>query len=130
MKSLDLRSLTVDQLVDRFATIGEAQARALEEHEDGIEGDENVPFNKLFKQMDAVDMELRSRGRDARLALQRLYNHPNIQVRLKAAKRSLAVAPESARRIIEAIADSKWYPQAGEAGMTLSNLDDGTFKPD
>lgn len=130
MIAVDLRSMTIDQLVERFAAIGEAQQQALEAHEDWIDDKANVPFNKLFSQMNDVDLELRSRGREARLALQRLYDHPNIQVRLKAAKRSLAVAPEAARRLIETIANSKWYPQAGEAGMTLFALDDGIFKPD
>jgi hypothetical protein len=48
---------------------------------------------------------------------------------LKAAKNSLAVAPEEARRVIQSIADSREQPQAGEAGMSLWNLDRGVFKP-
>ncbi len=130
MKAVDLRSMNIDQLIERFAAIGEAQYQALEQHEDWIEDKANVSFNKLFAQMNDVDLELRARGREARLALQGLYDHPNVQVRLKAAKRTLAVAPEAARHVIEAVANSKWYPQAGEAGMTLWNLDNGTFKPD
>ncbi|MGH6840677.1 MAG: DUF2019 domain-containing protein, partial [Methylocella sp.] len=66
----------------------------------------------------------------AQLALLRLFDHPNMQVRLKAAKRTLGVAPEEARQVIESISESNWFPQAGEAGMTLSNLDSGFFKPD
>lgn len=130
MKDTDLRTMTIDQLVERFAQIGVAQYQALEEHEDWIENNPNLRFNQLFNRMNEVDLELRSRGREARLALQRLYDHPNIQVRLKAAKRTLAVAPDTARRVIETIAGSQWYPQAGEAGMTLFALDDGIFKPD
>ncbi|GEM_PF-847585 len=34
-----------------------------------------------------------------------------------------------ARSQLEAIAQSKWFPQAGDAGMTLLNLDRGVFKP-
>ncbi|HEV7911755.1 MAG TPA: DUF2019 domain-containing protein [Methylocella sp.] len=75
--------------------------------------------------MDATEKELRRRGLEARLALLRLYDHPNIQVRLKAAKRTLGVAPEAARKVIQAIYDSKWHPPAGEAGMSLWNLDRG-----
>jgi hypothetical protein len=71
-----------------------------------------------------------ARGAGKRLALLRLYDHPNMQVRLTAAKRTLGVAPEAARKVIQAVYDSKWYPQAGEAGMTLWNLDRGVFKPD
>ncbi|MGH6823215.1 MAG: DUF2019 domain-containing protein [Methylocella sp.] len=115
--------MTVDQLVDRFAEIGIAQYPA-------VMGGATREFKRLFDQMNAVDTELRARGQDARLALLRLYDHPNVQVRLKAAKRTLGVAPEAARNVIQAIYDSKRYPQAGEAGMTISNLDSGFFKPD
>lgn len=120
MKYAKLEDMTVDQLVDRFAEIGVAQDQAEIMGEIGR-------FNSLYRQMDATEQELRRRGREARLALIRLYGHPNMQVRLKAAKRTLGVAPEAARKVIQAIYDSKWYPQAGEAGMTLSNLDRGVF---
>jgi hypothetical protein len=46
-----------------------------------------------------------------------------------AAKLTLGVAPTEARKLIEDISQSKIYPQAGDAGMTLSNLDEGVFKP-
>lgn len=130
MSDPGLKALTVDQLVERFAEIGIAQYQALEDHETWIEDNPNLKFNRLFEQMNEVDNELRARGRDARLALQRLYSHPNIQVRLKAAVRTLGVAPAAARQVIQAIAGSNWFPQAGDAGMTLSALDDGIFKPD
>jgi hypothetical protein len=70
------------------------------------------------------------RGLAARLALLRLFDHQNMQVRLQAAKWSLGVAPEEAKEVIESISESNWFSQAGEAGMTLSNLDSGFFKPD
>ncbi|MGP0057847.1 MAG: DUF2019 domain-containing protein [Beijerinckiaceae bacterium] len=123
MSGTKLDRLTIDQLVDRFAEIGGAQDEALF-------NDQYAKFNRLFDKMKAVDDELRRRGRDARLALQKLYGHPNLQVRLQAAKWTLGVAPVEARRVIQQIYDWKLYPQAGDAGMCLSNLDDGTFKPD
>ena len=123
MKRLKLEEMSVDELVERFAEIGIAQDQAELMGEIG-------KFNSLYRQMDATEKELRRRGREARLALLRLYDHPNMQVRLKAAKRTLGVAPEAARKVIQAIYDSKWYPQAGEAGMSLWNLDRGVFKPD
>ncbi|MET0705817.1 MAG: DUF2019 domain-containing protein, partial [Tardiphaga sp.] len=46
-----------------------------------------------------------------------------------AAKLTLAVAPVEARAQLQAIADSKWFPQAGDAGMSLWNLERGVFKP-
>ncbi|MHB8885807.1 MAG: DUF2019 domain-containing protein [Methylovirgula sp.] len=123
MKSSELEQLTVDELVERFAEICIAEDDALFRHQ-------HAKFNRLFKTMCAVGNELRRRGRGARLELQRLYRHPNMQVRLKAAKWTLAVAPDAARNVIQSIRDSKWPPQYLEAGMCLSNLDDGTFRPD
>lgn len=110
------------ELVERFAEIGIAQDAALF-HE------RYAKFNRLFDKMKATGDELRLRGRDARLLLQALYAHPNLQVRLQAAKWTLGVAPVEARRVIQQIYDSKLYPQAGDAGMCLSNLDEGIFKP-
>ena len=56
----------------------------------------------------------------------RFYNHYNPQVRLKAAKLSYRVAPEPARRCLEALRDMKPIEQCLDAGMTLRGIDDGT----
>jgi hypothetical protein len=55
--------------------------------------------------------------------------HPNAQVRVKAIKNTLAVAPEKARQALEELANSKEYPASGEAGMSVWALDEGIFKP-
>ena len=123
MMPVGLEKLTVDQLVERFAEIGVEQDEALLY-------DEHKKFNRLFSKMDDVDQELRRRGLQARRALLKLFDHPNMQVRLEAAKWSSGVAPEAARRVIEEIKKSQWFPQAMDAGMTLRNLDLGIFKPD
>ena len=122
MKRIQLSDVTTKDLVERFAQIGVAQDRALL-------GGEITKFNRLFDQMAAVSNELKSREGDQRSALMVLYDYPNIQVRLKAAKHTLAVAPVEARRQIETIAASNWMPQAGDAGMSLWNLDRGVYKP-
>jgi len=118
-----LGKMTINELVSHFAEICVAEDEALL-HE------QYAKFNRLFTQMSAVGYELIRRGRDARLELQKLHRHPNLQVRLKAAKWSLGVNPVEARKVIQSIYDSKFPPQSGDAGMCLSNLDDGTFKPD
>ena len=87
MKLAKLEQMTTDQLVTRFAEIGIAQDQAELMGEIG-------KFNSLYRQMDATEKELRRRGQAARLALLRLYEHPNMQVRLNAAKRTLGVARE------------------------------------
>lgn len=119
---MTVEKLTVEQLVERFVSIGLAQ-------DDALLKDETGRFNRLFGQMDAIKEELKSRPGDERRALLALYNHPNLQVRLKAVKATLAVAPQAARQALEAIANSHEFPQAGEAGMSLWNLDRGVFKP-
>jgi hypothetical protein len=123
MKRVKLQELTINELVGRFADLGIAQDKA------ELYG-EISKYNRLFKEMTAVDEELGARGREARLALLTLYDHPNMQVRVKAAIKTLGVAPEAARKVLEAIRASKWQPQAMDAGMILRGLDDGEYKPD
>jgi hypothetical protein len=122
MKRVDLAEMTVDALVDRFAALALGQDKA--------DLEDDIPkFTRLFWQMEAVEGELKSRQGDQRTGLMRLYEHRNSQVRLCAAKATLAVAPEAARTLIETIANSHEFPQAGDAGMTLRALDEGIFKP-
>jgi hypothetical protein len=77
----------------------------------------------------AIADELTIRPGDQRSALARLYAHPNVQVRLNAARLTLAVAPMAARNVIQALADSKKYPQAMVAEMCLCALDQEISKP-
>lgn len=122
MKQQRLENLTVDQLVERIIAITLDQDNALRTRN-------QARFNRLFDEIEAVKQELKARDGDQRRALLRLYDHPNPQVRLKAVKATLAVAPEPARRMLKVIAESREYPQAGEAGMSLYNLELGIFKP-
>ncbi|HVA13108.1 MAG TPA: DUF2019 domain-containing protein [Stellaceae bacterium] len=138
MATPDLKTMSVDELVELFAQIGVAQGKAIREgvlppEEPSLEMEREAAqkkFEKLYWEMDAVDRELRARGREARSALMQLYDYPNMQVKLMAARHTLGVAYEAAREMIEAIADSKWPGQSLDAGMTICNLDNGTFKPD
>src|SRR5262245_17711857 len=122
MRQPRLENLTVDQLVERFTAITLDQDKALRTRN-------QARFNRLFDEMEAVKQELKARDGDQRRALLRLYDHPNPQVRLKAVKATLAVAPEPARRMLKVLPESREYPQAGEAGMSLYNLELGIFKP-
>lgn|SRR5262249_18122303 len=115
MKLNSLKEMTESQLVERSTAIALAQDQAL------LKG-QYAEFNRLFDQMESVEQELKAREGDQRLQLL-------AQVRLKAAKATLAVTPESARRMLGTIADSREYPQACEAGMSLVNLDRGIFRP-
>lgn len=122
MKPTKLHEMSVSELMSRFEQI------ALEQHR-ALLMDETAKYNMLYDQMDAVKRELKSRPGDQRRALLTLYDHPNGQVRLKAAIGTLAVAPEAARESLQSVADSREYPEAAEAGMTLWDLDSGIFKP-
>jgi ParB-like chromosome segregation protein Spo0J len=122
MKRVGVETKTVHQLVEHFVATGIEQDRAL------LRNDVSK-FNRLFDAMIDVEDELKARDGDQRRALLDLYDHPNAQVRLNAAKATLAVAPESARRMLQTMADSREFPQAGDAGMTLDSLDRGIFKP-
>jgi uncharacterized protein YdcH (DUF465 family) len=122
MKRVELSDMTTTDLVERFAQIGVAQGKAL------LRG-EHAKFNRLFDQMGDVSKELKRRDGDQRRALMALYNYQDMQVRLKAAKHTLAVARVEARRMLQMIADSNWMPRAGDAGMSLWNLDRGVYKP-
>jgi hypothetical protein len=122
MRCKNLTSMPTSELVSLFVDIAIAE-------DDAILMDDNARYSRLYWQMDAVEKELRSRPGDERGALLDLYKHSNAQVRLMAAKATLAVAPIAARQLLQAIYDSKEYPQAGDAGMSLWNLDRGVFKP-
>jgi Domain of unknown function (DUF2019) len=123
MKQLNLTACTVDQLLDRFAALGVEQDKA-EQAED------NAKYRRLFSQMSAVQKELKCRTGDQRRALVKLFDYPNRQVRLMAAKYALGPAPVAARQAIEAIAASTWPPQCYDARMCLWMLDEGKFIPD
>src|SRR5438445_98110 len=120
MKRPNLQEMTVDQLMQRYIVIGVDQDKTLRRGE-------HAKFNRLFDEMDAIENELKARDGDQRHVLLNLYSHPNAQVRLNAVKATLAVAPEAARAMLHVMAESREYPQAGDAGMTLDALDRGIF---
>jgi hypothetical protein len=118
----DLQKISVADLVERFAVLGVGQFEAELQSDLARE-------NRHIREMRGVVEELKKRPGDQRSALLALYGHPNAQVRLMAAKLTLAVAPAAAREILRAIKDSKQMPQSMDAGMCLWNLDEGIFKP-
>jgi hypothetical protein len=123
MKRPRLQTLTVDQLIENYAAIGVEQYEALD-------ADNTAKYNRLFDQKQEIEEELKRRAGDQRRALISLYNYPNMQVRLNAAKATLAVAPQAARQLVETIAASTWPPQCYDAGMCLEMLDQGKFVPE
>lgn len=122
MKSRIPPNSSVEELVELFVAI------ALEQEEANVDFDTRR-FNKLYGQMDEVRNRLKAMPGDKRSALVPLLQHPNLEVRLRAAKSTLAVAPEAARATLEALSKITHTPQAGDAGMCLWAIDEGIFKP-
>lgn len=118
----DLRTLSSSEVVRRFEQL------CIEQY-DAMERDELARVNRVVWRVHALEMELKSRPGDQRRLLMRLFGHSNMQVRLSAARANLAVDYPAARREMQAIVDSKWYPQAGDAGISLENIDSGFYRP-
>ena len=99
------------------------------EQYNALERDEIAAFNRRYDRIQAIHDELKARPGDQRRVLMELFGHRNMQVRLTAAHATLALDALAARRELQAIADSKWYPQAANASMALDSLDSGFYKP-
>lgn len=122
MKKRALASETTEGLVGLFVEL------CLEQNDQQERGDVRQ-VNRLFDEIESIKQELKARPGDQRSALVLLYQHENMQVRLKAANATLAIAPEPARATLKAIHASGWLPQSAEAASMLRNLDEGVFKP-
>jgi hypothetical protein len=117
-----LKSATAEELVQYFVAIAMVQDKA-------VRRGEIAKYNRLYGEMDAVGQELKQRPGDQRHALIPLYEHPNAQVRLKAAIATLALARDAARRALQIISDREEYPQAADARGMMRAVDNGTFVP-
>src|SRR4051794_9365172 len=122
MTTASLDRARVQELVARFVSIGLAQYGALYVAD-------TKKFNRLYREMEDVRNELKRREGDQRRALLPLLEHPNLQVRMKAANSVLAISPLLARKALESVRDSGVFPQAADASGMLSALDNGTFVP-
>jgi hypothetical protein len=122
MKKIALSSMSAAQLVERFAAIAREQDQA-------ILANATAKYNRLYDHMAEVVDELKGRPGDQRRELARLYEFPNVQVRLKAAIHTLAVMPIEARNQLEIIAEMHWFPQTADALGMLRSMDQGRYVP-
>src|SRR5262249_25383433 len=106
------QELTTDELVEQFIRLAQQMGMA-------VLDSENRRFNRMFPRMQAIDRELRARGRQARMSLSPLLDNKNRFVRYYAAKYLLGLVPDRARRVIEEIAEFKYDALCLDAGMTL-----------
>jgi len=94
MTGSDLRKVTVPQLVEGFTELALGQFKA------ELNG-EITKYNRLYDELETIELELKNRAGDQRAALVRLFAHANPQVRLDAAQSTLSVAPEVARQTLQ-----------------------------
>ena len=122
MTSIQPNDARVKDLVAKFIEIGIAQYRAAYVID-------TARYNRLYKAMQRVRVELKAMPGDQRRALLPLLSHSNVQVKQMAANTLLAIAPIPARRALEEIKASGIQPQCGDAWGMIDALDDGSFIP-
>jgi hypothetical protein len=123
MTTMLLSKKTTAELLARFVELTTRQGQA-------VLMLDTARFNKLYPQVTAIVEELGRRPGDQRYALLELYNHPDAQVRMTAATRTMKLAPDAAMQVLQEIVDAKVAPQAFDAGMTLGLLREGIGKLD
>ena len=104
MMKKSVNQASVQELVERFVSIGLAQYDAL------YVADTNK-YNRLYAIMVDIRNELKRKEGDQRHALLPLLDHPNPQVRMKAANTLLAISPDLARKALKACANPKFIPR-------------------
>jgi hypothetical protein len=122
MKKIEWAAMSNVQLVSEFTAVAREQDQA-------ILANTTAKYNRLFDRMARIADELKRRPGDQRRELMKLYEFPNVHVRLKAAIHTLAVAPSEARLQLEAIAEMHWFPQTADALGMLRAMDQGQYTP-
>jgi HEAT repeat protein len=120
--SRNLSVLPLEALVKEFERSAIEQSQA-------ILFDDTSEANRLYRERKKIEDELKSRPGDQRLALMKLYDHPNSRVRLTAAEATLAIAREAALHTLSLIAATNDYPAAAEARSAITLLESGFYKP-
>lgn len=119
---MKLDSLSIDELVRHFVLLSEQQYPF-------TLNDEGPKATGLIMRRSKINQELQRRGVAARMELTRLFTHPNIQVRLNAAKSSLGVTREAALHVLRQVAREDLGPFRLDARMTIALVEDGTVIP-
>jgi hypothetical protein len=122
MKSVDLRTLSIEELLFRFIDLATQREQAELKFRISEE-------SRVIKEIWRVEDELKIRPGDQRIVLTSLFNHPNRQVRCEAALATAYVAPAASRQVLETIIKLGWEPQSSQARGRLMNLDSGFFVP-
>lgn len=120
--SSEFAQLSEDQLVQEFVSVSLDQYQALRYRR-------TEQYNRLYDITEGIEKELKARVGDQRRRLVALYDHPNIQVRMKAAIATLAFDFEGARQVLQTIKDQQDFPFAAYAFGMLCALDEGRYVP-
>lgn len=107
MTKFDLKRATVEELIERFLSLG------IEQDKMEMEGFGSRANRAIRARLDVED-ELKGRDSDARRLLVRFYEHQNIQVQCNAASATLALFPEKGPS--EARTDQKPEARSDEPG--------------
>lgn len=122
MTRISVPKMTEEQLIERFVFIATEQDQAMLY-------DDNRRYNQLYDKMKDVERELKQRPGDQRRVLLPLLEHENLQVKLRSALATLAVAPEASKAVLQWLSDRNRYPQAADAREMLDALGDGSYVP-
>lgn len=122
MKRIKISEQCREALIEAFVESSLAQDRA------ELYGEISM-YNRLFKKIQAITEELKSRAGDERRFLLPLLGHNNGQVRLNATHAILAIAPEAGRESLRQIAMTAPIPHNQNAKATLRHLTSGFYKP-
>lgn len=98
MNRIPIAKMTEEQLIERFVLIATEQDQAMLH-------DDNRRYNQLYDKMKDVERELGQRPGDQRRVLLPLLEHENLQVKLRAALATLAVAPEASKAVLQWLSD-------------------------
>lgn len=122
-KAINLGGVSDHILIERFIVAAKKRGAAV------LDSDAREA-NRMYHYMRAIDLELRSRGKDARLKLEPLLSHKDRFVQYYAAQKLLGLIPDRTRTILEWNYKNGFDALAGDAGMMLHHLDTGFYKPD
>ena len=117
----DLSGLSGEQLVARFVADGEAQYQAL------IRFDHDG-YDKMIEDIMYITSELKWRVPDARPALLPLLTHPNVSVRLAAARVCMRFDAAKALPVVKEIEANNVEVIGMEAWEILSNYERGEYQ--
>ena len=122
MKKKQYEAQSASDLIDLFisTSIDQYKAEIVDDHR---------RWTVLYRKIESIVAELKSRPGDQRDRLVQLYDHKNMQVHVNAALATLAVSPTAARAELQRIAGWPHSAQRVQALDMLEALAKGRYVP-